>query len=543
MSLNQQYAATLGDLLMRQADVQAESARERARIGNAKGQLWGNFLGGIAKLITEAPERDLQRQETAARIQQLGDISAARKAQAQQANDAQAGQEELASLLKDPQFGGDLQKVASELNRRGRVGMATSLLKQASEQTTASNAMLTAKDAQRQRVADRLSLIDPNSQDDPYAALAALHQDGIDPSLLDEVTRAFDSMDTASAIKKFGATAPGNIAAKKAADAEENKIREVPRGGAIGRGTNPANYIVPSPIPDELPPTPRLVPVKTVDEKGRPITRFVTPTEGASFPDQPPVRAAAPSASEQGVVDLSPAGLDAAAQMYAQTGQLPPMGMGAAAGSARTRIINRAAELFPGLNVASNKAGYNADAGSLSTMQKQRDAISAFENTAQKNIDQFLKVANAVPDTGIPLLNTPARWVAGAAGSEAQAKYAAARQVAISEIAKIVQNPALTGVLSDSARHEIEVFNPQSATLKQTVAVMNLLKQDMKNRADSLDTQLKDIRGRIGGAQNATPAAPAASTGPQVGSVVTYNGKRYRVKSITNGRADLEAVQ
>ncbi len=541
MSLNQQYAATLGDLLMRQADVQAESARERARIGNAKGQLWGNFLGGIAKLITEAPERDLQRQETAARIQQLGDISAARKAQAQQANDAAAGQEELASLLKDPQFGGDLQKVAGELNRRGRVGMATSLLKQASEQTTASNAMLTAKDAQRQRVADRLSLIDPNSQDDPYAALVALHQDGIDPSLLDEVTRAFDSMDTASAIKKFGATAPGNIAAKKAADAEENKIREI--NGAIGRGTDPANYSPINPKPEAPAPakslSQQLAEAKTPDEVKR-ITGLMRTEALARHVTDPK-----PSAGEQGVVDLSPAGLDAAAQMYAQTGQLPPMGMGAAAGSARTRIINRAAELFPGLNVASNKAGYTADSGSLSAIQKQRDSISAFENTAQKNIDQFLKVAQAVPDTGIPLLNTPARWAAGAAGSEAQAKYAAARQVAISEIAKIVQNPTLAGQLSDSARHEIEVFNPQNATLKQTVAVMNLLKQDMKNRADSLDTQLKDIRGRIGGAQgqNATPAAPAGSTGPQVGSVVTYNGKRYRVKSITNGRADLEAVQ
>ena len=88
------------------------------------------------------------------------------------------------------------------------------------------------------------------------------------------------------------------------------------------------------------------------------------------------------------------------------------------------------------------------------------------------------------------------------------------------EIARIVQNPNLTGQLSDSARHEIEVFNPQNATLKQTIAVMELLKQDMANRKNSLDTQLKDTRSRIGS---------GAETGPKVGDIKTFpNGNKGR---------------
>jgi hypothetical protein len=250
------------------------------------------------------------------------------------------------------------------------------------------------------------------------------------------------------------------------------------------------------------------------------------------------------SPADQGVVDLSPQGLDAAAKMYAQTGQLPPMGMGAAAGAARTRIINRAAELFPDLNVAGNKADYGADSGSLSALTRQRDAISAFENTASKNIDLFLETAGRVVDTGSPLANRVARTIGGdVLGSPNVAQFNAARQVAINEIAKIVSNPTLSGQLSDSARHEVEAFNPSNATLAQSVAVMRLLRQDMANRAQSLDSQIGSIRGRLGA--NAAPSSGSGqATVPKVGDIVTVRGQRVRITSIgANGQMQGEPVR
>ena len=67
----------------------------------------------------------------------------------------------------------------------------------------------------------------------------------------------------------------------------------------------------------------------------------------------------------------------------------------------------------------------------------------------------------------------------------------------------------LAGTLSDSARHEVEAFNPANATLKQTVAVMRVLKQDMANRTKAMDEQIAAIKNRIGG-KGAEPAkAPA----------------------------------
>lgn len=235
------------------------------------------------------------------------------------------------------------------------------------------------------------------------------------------------------------------------------------------------------------------------------------------------------------ITKLTPAGLDIAALNYRKTGTMPPLGMGDR--STRQQIINRAAQLTPndiaqieagGGDLAGNKAGYKADSASLGKLQQQADAVNAFENTAKKNIDLFLATAKKVTDTGIPLLNTPARWIAGAGGSADLAKYNAARQVAISEIAKIVQNPNLTGQLSDSARHEIEVFNPANATLKQTVAVMDLLKQDMANRKTSIDQQLKETRARIGGGKDTSGV-----------DVQAPNGKTYHFST----RGDAEAFK
>src|SRR5881396_126771 len=194
--------------------------------------------------------------------------------------------------------------------------------------------------------------------------------------------------------------------------------------------------------------------------------------------------------------ELTPEGLDAAALMFAKTGQLPALGMGDK--TTRKQIINRAAALTPGLDVASAKADYGANTATLTQLEKQRAAIGAFEQTASKNIDIFLETAGKVVDTGSPLANTLLRQASGKLlGSADQATYDTARQVAVNEVAKIITNPNLAGQLSDAARKEVEAFNPANATLKQSVAVMRLLKRDMQNRTGALDDQIGAIRQRI----------------------------------------------
>ena len=158
-----------------------------------------------------------------------------------------------------------------------------------------------------------------------------------------------------------------------------------------------------------------------------------------------------------------------------------------------------------GGTIIGTKADVNANTQSLVGLQKNRDAVVAFENTAGKNLDMAINLASKIPDSGSPWVNTPLRSLnMSGLGSADQAAANAARQVANNEIAKVTSSPGLTGQLSDSARHEVEAYNPQNATFAQTVAVAKVLRQDMANRHQAYDSQLAEIKGRMNGEQQGT---------------------------------------
>lgn len=224
------------------------------------------------------------------------------------------------------------------------------------------------------------------------------------------------------------------------------------------------------------------------------------------------------------VVNLSPNGLDLAAGQYAETGVMPPMGMGSAA--TRAAIINRAAELHPGLHIAESAATYGADKASLSKSQQMRDAIGAFENTASKNADVMEGLAKKLTDTGSPFLNRPWREVQARGGGDPNvAAFAAARRVVVNEYARITSNPSLAGVLTDEARREMDAVLSGDATIPQMVAVMRVLRQDATNRRTSLDDVIANIKGRTGG-RTPPPQAEASpgATGPQDGQEGNVGG-------------------
>ncbi len=215
-------------------------------------------------------------------------------------------------------------------------------------------------------------------------------------------------------------------------------------------------------------------------------------------------------------VQLGDQGLDMAAQMYAKTGQLPPMGMGTAGAQARAKIIERAAHFNPATNgfdattapdLASNKAGYSANTGAMNQLQKNYEAVSAFENTVKANGQLLDNVLSRIPgQTNYSFLNAPARAIGTATGNQDMAQFNALRQSVANEYGRIISNPTLTGVLSDSARREMETIMSPSASVGQIRAALSALQSEATNRRDSFATQLQSIKGRIGGG---TPAAPA----------------------------------
>jgi hypothetical protein len=194
---------------------------------------------------------------------------------------------------------------------------------------------------------------------------------------------------------------------------------------------------------------------------------------------------------------LTPEAKAMAAQNYAQTGQLPA---GMRSPAMASGILNQAASGGAAPNVAANKANYQADAASLKSLQSNMDQVTAFENTAGKNLDQFLSTAKNVIDSGSPLINQPLRSVASkVAGSPNQAAFEAARTTALTEIAKVLNSSKASGVLSDSARGEVSQLIGKDATLAQIYSAANILKNDMGNRHQSYQDKINEIKGRLGG--------------------------------------------
>lgn len=208
---------------------------------------------------------------------------------------------------------------------------------------------------------------------------------------------------------------------------------------------------------------------------------------------------------------LTPQAKDMAAENYFQTGQLPA---GMRSPGAISSIINRAGELHPGENLSGNKAAFEANKKSYDNVTGTLDTLSAFEQSGLKNLKQFTDLADKLPDTGVPWLTTPVRKLdANVVGAKYLPAIEAARSVALREIARVTNDPKLSGSLTDSARQEVSSFSPENATLPQIKEVVHVLQNDMANVHSSLAAQKADIGTRLGIKAGATNAGGSQGGG------------------------------
>lgn len=227
------------------------------------------------------------------------------------------------------------------------------------------------------------------------------------------------------------------------------------------------------------------------------------------------------AASKDQPVKLSPDALEAMAGIFIRTGQLPALGLGGV--GVREQIFNRAGEILSGKGkpyagtgdpLVNAGAAFKALTGAFNLLTRQRAAVGAFENTALKNLEMFEGVAKGVVDTGSPWINKPLRAIeVGALGKSDLVAYNTARQVALTEISRVINNPNLVGVLSDEARGEVGALIGQDATLKMVYDAADILKKDMANRRGGLDKEIAELRAQM------TPPSPGPGAGAPGGAV------------------------
>jgi hypothetical protein len=206
-------------------------------------------------------------------------------------------------------------------------------------------------------------------------------------------------------------------------------------------------------------------------------------------------------------------------------------------------------------DVVGGRAGFKADTASLNKITPQYDAIVAFEQTAIRNGKILKELANKADVSGIPAIE---RWIrAGrvATGDADVAKLNAQMNLYRAEAARILTQPNLSGILTDTARKEMEDVIRNQASAKQVTEVVDLLERDFLNRKQTLEAQIKAIRTRMRGrlapgeADSMDPAnpqpapapspKPATAQGPKEGD--KGKSKSGRPMIFRNGRWEYEA--
>ena len=212
---------------------------------------------------------------------------------------------------------------------------------------------------------------------------------------------------------------------------------------------------------------------------------------------------------------LSPESLELAANLYAQTGTLPQLGIGKGAANVKSQIMNRAAQLTMGdgtsaADAATNLAAAKQDTGSRTqavkafATGKQGQQVTAF-NTAIDHLSTMSKLSDALQNNDIKAFNSLGNTVARQTGQPAPTNFDAAKQIVTAEIIKAVV--ASGGGVKE--RQEAENNFAAASSPEQLKGVINTYKQLLGGQLNSLNLQYENTTGRKDFDKKLTPDAKA----------------------------------
>lgn len=245
-------------------------------------------------------------------------------------------------------------------------------------------------------------------------------------------------------------------------------------------------------------------------------------------------------AQETATGNLTPQTLDFAAQMYTQTGQMPPMGMGKSAANLRAQILTRAAEIKMGGGASAEEAAGGVVANKMDVKSKtkavtdfstgvQGKQVNAF-NTAIDHLDTMDKLSDALINGDIKAFNAVGNMVSKQTGAPAPTNFNAAKQIVTSEIIKAVV--ASGGGVTERQEAEANFAAANSPT--QLKGLIGTYKKLLGGQLNSLNLQYENTTGRKDFDKKLTPAAKAevAALKPTLAS---KNAKGWTLHTDANG--------
>ncbi len=170
--------------------------------------------------------------------------------------------------------------------------------------------------------------------------------------------------------------------------------------------------------------------------------------------------------------NFKPDTIDMMANVYLQTGAMPPLGMGKKAADARTQILNRAQQISTGggatpAEAATSVVGAKQDVAAQTTALKDfSSGLSArrvtANNTALNHLETLDKLADSLANSDIRVVNAAGNAFAKATGSSAPTSFDAAKQLVASEVIKAVtQNGGGVTERQEAAKNITSASSPE----------------------------------------------------------------------------------
>lgn len=213
--------------------------------------------------------------------------------------------------------------------------------------------------------------------------------------------------------------------------------------------------------------------------------------------------------AQPGSTDLDDATLAFMADRVLAGGDEPAFGSGTQGAIARQRFQTAlakaaAAQGISGEELVRRRMKQKAEAGAASALQKTFETTEAFSEKAVADLGNLNAVMSKIPDSNIPVVNWFTRGLARQTGDTDMSAFDTYRRSVATEFARIISS-INGGVLTDSARHEVDILVNPNASVAQIQSSINALKAEAANRHAAYSDRLDDIYSRSVG----KPKAPA----------------------------------
>ena len=181
------------------------------------------------------------------------------------------------------------------------------------------------------------------------------------------------------------------------------------------------------------------------------------------------------------------------------------------------------------------------NAASSQKLTAQANAVDAFEGLARNNGERVLELISKLDQTGVPLTEGLLRSARNKLGSDDAAELQSVLTTFQTETSRILSNPNMTGVVSDSARHEVQDMVPGNMSSSQARRVINRIFTEMDVRKHYTQQANETALGRASSIDNMNQPAPIAV--PQTpnpppisklreGQVTEFsNGQRWKLQN------------